>query len=173
MKIEELRNFIRDVPDFPKPGIIFKDITPLLADARALAATVDHLAEPYLGRVDLVLGIESRGFIVGAPVAYRLGVGMTIVRKPGKLPYHRLAQKYDLEYGSDALEIHQDAVSPDNRVLIVDDLLATGGTAQAAIALVNALGGQVVGCEFIIELGFLKGRERLAPANCFSLIRYE
>jgi adenine phosphoribosyltransferase len=173
MNIEELKSFIRDVPDFPKPGIIFKDITPLLGDARALAATIDKIAEPYLGAVDVVLGIESRGFIVGAPVAYRLGVGMTIVRKPGKLPYHRVSQSYELEYGSDALEIHQDAVPANSRVLVVDDLLATGGTAQAAIGLVEALGGRVVGCAFVIELGFLKGRERLAPADCFSLIRYD
>jgi adenine phosphoribosyltransferase len=145
----------------------------LLADARALAATVDHLAEPYLGRVDRVLGIESRGFIVGSAVAYRLGVGMVIARKPGKLPFHCVAQKYQLEYGSDALEIHRDAIAPNDRVLIVDDLLATGGTAQAAMALVTTLGGSVVGCAFIIELGFLKGRERVAPAKCFSLISYE
>jgi adenine phosphoribosyltransferase len=173
MTSEELKSFIRDIPDFPKPGIVFKDITPLLADGRALAATVDHLAEPYLGQVDRVLGIESRGFIVGSAVAYRLGVGMVIARKPGKLPFHRVAQEYELEYGTDALEIHRDAIAPNDRVLIVDDLLATGGTAQAAIALVSALGGAVVGCAFIIELGFLNGRERVAPANCFSLINYD
>jgi adenine phosphoribosyltransferase len=173
MTNEELKSLIRDVPDFPKPGILFRDITPLLADGRALAATVDNLAEPFLGRVDSVLGIESRGFIVGAPVAYRLGVGLAIARKAGKLPYHRVAQQYQLEYGTDSLEIHRDAVAPDSRVLVVDDLLATGGTAQAAIGLINALGGQVVGCAFIIELGFLKGRERLAPINCLSLIRYD
>lgn len=173
MTNEELKAFIRDIPDFPKPGIIFKDITPLLADARALAATVDHIAEPFLGAVDTVLGIESRGFIVGAAVAYRLGVGMVIARKPGKLPYQRLAQQYQLEYGSDSLEIHQDAILPEHRVLIVDDLLATGGTAQAAIGLVTALRGQVVGCAFIIELGFLQGRSRLGGAKCWSLIRYD
>ena len=173
MNIEELKNYIRDVPDFPKPGIIFKDITPLLADGRALATAVDRIAEPFLGAVDLVLGIESRGFIVGAPVAYRLGVGLAIARKPGKLPYLRVTQQYQLEYGTDSLEIHQDAISADSRVLIVDDLLATGGTAQAAIGLVGLLGGKVAGCAFVIELGFLKGRERLAAAKCLSLIRYE
>ena len=173
MNVEELKGFIRDIPDFPKPGILFKDITPLLADARALAATVDRLAEPFLGSVDLVLGIESRGFIVGAPVAYRLGVGMAIARKPGKLPYHRVAQQYQLEYGVDSLEIHQDAIAANSRVLIVDDLLATGGTAEAAIGLVNALKGRLVGCAFIIELGFLRGRTRLAEAKCLSLIRYD
>lgn len=173
MTTEELKGFIRDIPDFPKPGIVFKDITPLLADARALAATVDHIAEPFLGSVDLVLGIESRGFIVGAPVAYRLGVGMVIARKPGKLPYRHVTQQYQLEYGFDSLEIHQDAIAANSRVLIVDDLLATGGTAEAAMGLVAALKGQLVGCTFIIELGFLHGRARLGAAKCLSLIRYD
>ena len=173
MNSDEIKSFIRDIPDFPKPGIVFKDITPLLADGRALAATVEQIAEPFLGVVDLVLGIESRGFIVGAPVAYRLGVGLTIARKPGKLPYQRVSQQYDLEYGTDSIEMHQDGIRPNSRVLIVDDLLATGGTAQAAIGLVNTLGGRVVGCSFVIELGFLGGRERLAPAKCLSLIRYD
>src|SRR5579864_2726846 len=150
MNNEELKAFIRDIPDFPKPGIVFKDITPLLADAAAWAATVDHLAEPFLGSIDLVLGIESRGFIVGAPVAYRLGVGMVIARKPGKLPYQHVTQQYQLEYGFDSLEIHQDAIAANSRVLIVDDLLATGGTAEAAMGLVAALKGQLVGCAFII-----------------------
>jgi adenine phosphoribosyltransferase len=173
MNIEELKEYIRDIPDFPKPGIIFKDITPLLADARALATTVDNIAEPFLGTVDLVLGIESRGFIVGAAVAYRLGVGLVLARKPGKLPYHRVAQEYQLEYGVDSLEIHQDAIAAHRRVLIVDDLLATGGTASAAIGLVNTLNGQVAGCAFIIELGFLNGRARLGETKCLSLIRYD
>jgi adenine phosphoribosyltransferase len=173
MTNEELKTYIRDIPDFPKPGIVFKDITPLLADARALAATVDHIAEPFLGSVDAVLGIESRGFIVGAAVAYRLGVGMAIARKPGKLPWHRVAQQYQLEYGFDSLEMHQDAIGANSRVLIVDDLLATGGTAEAAIGLVNALKGQVAGCAFIIELGSLRGRLRLGELKCWSLIRYD
>lgn len=169
----EIKSLIRDIPDFPRPGILFKDITPLLTDARALAAIVDQIAEPFLGKVDLVLGIESRGFIVGAPVAYRLGVGLAVARKPGKLPYHKLAQSYGLEYGTDSIEMHQDALANHKRILIVDDLLATGGTAEAAALLVGKLGGEVVGCGFVVELNFLKGRERLAPVNCFSLVRYD
>ena len=120
-----------------------------------------------------MLGIESRGFIVGAPVAYRLGVGLTIVRKPGKLPFHTVDQSYDLEYGSAALQMHQDGIIKDARVLIVDDLLATGGTAEAAVRLVRRVGGNVIGCAFVVELDGLKGRERLAPINCFSLIHYD
>jgi adenine phosphoribosyltransferase len=169
----EIKSLIRDIPDFPRPGILFKDITPLLTDARALAAIVDQIAEPFLGKVDLVLGIESRGFIVGAPVAYRLGVGLAVARKPGKLPYHKLAQSYGLEYGTDSIEMHQDALANHKRILIVDDLLATGGTAEAAALLVGKLGGEVIGCGFVVELNFLKGRERLAPVNCFSLVRYD
>jgi len=168
-----LKSLIRDIPDFPKPGIVFRDITPLLSDARALAAVVDQLAEPFLGKVDLVLGIESRGFIVGAPVAYRLGVGLAVARKPGKLPYQKVAQTYALEYGSDSIEMHQDALAGHRRIVIIDDLLATGGTAQAAALLVGKLGGEVVGCGFVIELSALGGRERLAPLNCFSLVQYD
>ena len=165
MTTEEIKKLIRDIPDFPKPGIMFRDITPLIGNARGFAAVVDQMAEPYLGSVDVVLGIESRGFIVGAPVAYRLGVGLTIARKPGKLPFHFFDQTYDLEYGSASLQIHQDGVVNGARVLIADDLLATGGTAQAAVALVRKLGGNVVGCAFIVELDGLKGRERLAPVG--------
>ena len=173
MTSEEIKKLIRDIPDFPKPGIMFRDITPLIGNARGFAAVVDQMAEPYLGAVDVVLGIESRGFIVGAPVAYRLGVGLTIARKPGKLPFHFYDQTYDLEYGSASLQIHQDGVVNGARVLIADDLLATGGTAQAAMALVRKLGGNVIGCAFIVELDGLNGRERLAPINCFSLIHYD
>ena len=173
MTSEEIKKLIRDIPDFPKPGIMFRDITPLIGNARGFAAVVDQMAEPYLGAVDVVLGIESRGFIVGAPVAYRLGVGLTIARKPGKLPFHFYDQSYDLEYGSASLQIHQDGVVNGARVLIADDLLATGGTAQAAAALVRKLGGNVIGCAFIVELDGLKGRERLTPINCFSLIHYD
>jgi adenine phosphoribosyltransferase len=169
----ELRGLIRDIVDFPKPGIVFRDLTPLLSDARALAAVVDQLAEPLLGKVDLVLGIESRGFIIGAPVAYRLGVGFAIARKPGKLPYQKVAQSYALEYGSDSLEMHQDGLAGHKRVAVIDDLLATGGTAQAASLLVGQLGGEVVGCSFLIELSALGGRGRLAPINCFSLVQYD
>lgn len=173
MTAEEIKKLIRDIPDFPKPGIMFRDITPLIGNARGFAAVVDQMAEPYLGAVDVVLGIESRGFIVGAPVAYRLGVGLTIARKPGKLPFHFFDQTYDLEYGSASLQIHQDGVVNGARVLIADDLLATGGTAEAAVALVGKLGGNVIGCAFIVELDGLQGRERLAPIKCFSLIHYD
>ncbi len=169
----DLKKLIRDIPDFPKPGIIFRDITPLIADARGLAAIVDQIATPYLAAVDVVVGIESRGFIIGAPVAYRLGVGLTIARKAGKLPYETVGESYELEYGSAALEIHRDGLPAGARVLIVDDLLATGGTAAAAVKLVSKLGGSVVGCAFVIELAGLRGRERVQPASCFSLIRYD
>jgi len=173
MTNEDLKKYVRDIPDFPKPGIMFRDITPLLADARAFAMVIDRMAEQYLGSVDMVLGIESRGFIVGAPVAYRLGVGFTIARKPGKLPYETIDESYELEYGSAALEMHRDGIREASRVLVVDDLLATGGTASAAIKLAQKMGGQVVGCSFIIELTALGGRSRLAPVNCSSLIRYD
>lgn len=169
----DLRRYIRDIPDFPKPGILFKDITPLLADGAALRWTIDQLGERYRGTVDMVLGIESRGFIIGAALAYALGVGIAIVRKPGKLPAQTFSAQYELEYGTDILEIHRDAFGEKQRVLIVDDLLATGGTATAAIRLVEHLGGEIVECAFIIELGFLKGRERLAPRPVHSLIRYD
>src|SRR5229473_7573436 len=134
---DEFKQLIRDIPDFPQPGILFRDITPLIGDAHGLAAIIDQVAEPWLGKIDQVLGIESRGFIVGAPVAYRLGVGLTIARKPGKLPYLTIGQEYGLEYGVDTIEMHQDALSSFKRILAVDDLLATGGTAQAAVRLVE------------------------------------
>jgi adenine phosphoribosyltransferase len=173
MNTDEIKKLIRNVPDFPKPGIMFRDFTPLIADARGLAAVIDQLAQPYLGKVDTVVGIESRGFIVGAPVAYRLGVGLAIARKPGKLPFRTYDQAYDLEYGSASLQMHQDSIADKGRVLLVDDLLATGGTAAAAALLVNKLGGNLVGCAFVVELDGLKGRDRLAPVNCFSLIHYD
>lgn len=173
MTTEEIKKLIRDIPDFPKAGILFRDITPLIGDARGLAAVVDQIAEPWLGKVDMVLGIESRGFIIGAPVAYRLGVGLTIARKPGKLPFRTVDESYDLEYGSTALHIHEDGMMGKRRILIVDDLLATGGTALAAIRLVQRLGSEVVGCAFVIELKALGGRQRLAPINCSTLIDYE
>lgn len=169
----DLRQYIRDIPDFPKPGIVFKDITPLLADGRALRWTVDHLRERYAGTIDMVLGIESRGFIVGAALAYALGVGIAIVRKPGKLPAETYAAQYALEYGNDTLEIHRDAFGHAARVLIVDDLLATGGTAAAAIQLVEHLHGEIVECAFLIELAFLHGRERLAPSPVYSIVRFD
>jgi adenine phosphoribosyltransferase len=169
----DLTRWIRDIPDFPKKGIVFKDITPLLADGPAFKEAVQRLAEPYHGKVDAVLGIESRGFILGAPVAVALGVGLAIVRKPGKLPWQTHSASYQLEYGTDSLEIHQDAVGKGHRVLLVDDLLATGGTARAGLDLVRRLEGVVVACAFLIELGFLKGRESLAPVSVHSLIRYD
>jgi len=169
----DLARHIRDIPDFPKPGVVFKDITPLLADATAFRATVDQFVERYRGRADMVLGIESRGFIIGAAVAYGLGTGLAVVRKPGKLPARTYAARYDLEYGSDALEIHHDAVGDHHRVLLVDDLLATGGTASAAVELVQRCGGRVVACAFVIELAFLNGRQRLAGQEVFSLVRYD
>jgi adenine phosphoribosyltransferase len=173
MTLQELKTYVRDIPDFPKPGIVFKDITPLIGSGPALAEVVERIAERYRGAVDTVLGIESRGFIVGAPVAHRLGLGLTLVRKPGKLPHQTYTASYQLEYGSDSLQIHQDAFATRSRVLIVDDLLATGGTTSAAIELVRRLGGEVVACAFIIELSFLKGRQRLQTPDVFSLISYD
>ena len=172
MSQADIKRLIRDIPDFPKPGIVFKDITPLLADATAFRTMIDALVAPYRGRADMVLGIESRGFIIGAAAALALGTGIAIVRKPGKLPYHTHRATYALEYGTDTLEIHHDAVGAGHRVLLIDDLLATGGTASAAIELVRRLDGNVVGCAFIIELSFLKGRARLDAPDIFSLISY-
>ncbi|TMA10426.1 MAG: adenine phosphoribosyltransferase [Deltaproteobacteria bacterium] len=173
-EIAQIRQAIRDIPNFPKPGIIFKDITPLLGNGRLFKQTIDLLADRYRPQeVDIILGIESRGFIIGAALAYRLEAGFCIVRKPGKLPYETHRASYLLEYGSDTLEVHRDALQPNARVLIVDDLLATGGTASAAAELVQKLGGRVVECAFVIELSFLKGRERLKPHGVFSLIQYE
>ena len=173
MTSEELKKLVRDIPDFPKPGIMFRDITPLLKSPRGFAQVIDQMAERYLGSVDVVLGIESRGFIIGAPVAYRLGVGFTIARKPGKLPYDTIDESYDLEYGSASLQMHRDGITHGSRVLIVDDLLATGGTASATIKLAQKMGGQVVGCAFIIELAALGGRARVAPVPCAALLEYD
>ncbi len=169
----DFKRLIRDIPDFPKPGIVFKDITPLLADGAAFRAMIDALVAPYRGRVDTVLGIESRGFIIGAAAALALGTGIAIVRKPGKLPYRTHRASYELEYGTDTLEIHHDAITGGNRVLLIDDLLATGGTATAAIQLVQQCGGKVAACAFVIELGFLGGRTRLAPHEVHALVRYD
>ena len=168
----DLKAYIRDIADFPKPGIIFRDITPLLADGEAFHAVVDTIAERYRGRIDMVLGIESRGFIIGAPVAYALHSGLAVVRKPGKLPSRTFSAQYALEYGNDSLEIHRDAFGHPCRVLIVDDLLATGGTARAAVELVGHLGGEVVACAFLIELTSLGGRERLQDYPVSSIIQY-
>jgi adenine phosphoribosyltransferase len=171
---EWLKHHIRDIPDFPKPGVTFKDITPLLADADAFRFCVDAIADGFSGAsVDVVLGVEARGFILAAPIAYRFGAGFVPVRKPGKLPWEIERQEYELEYGSDLLEIHKDAVQPGQGVLIVDDVLATGGTAGATIRLVERLGGTLVGLGFVIELGFLGGREAIGGHEALSLITYQ
>lgn len=160
--MSDLSCLIRDVPDFPKPGIMFKDITPLLGDAAALAEAVERLAEPWRGKgVTKVVGIESRGFIVAPAVALRLGAGFVPARKPGKLPWKALSQGYGLEYGKDTLEMHQDSLRPGDRVLLVDDVLATGGTLGAALALVRRLGAEPLGAAVLIELGFLGGAAKL------------
>jgi adenine phosphoribosyltransferase len=170
---ERLRSLIRDVPDFPQPGIVFKDITPLLADPVAFSTVIDTMVVHYgRGNVDKVVGIEARGFIVAAPVAYHFNAGFVPVRKVGKLPWDTDAESYELEYGSETLEIHTDAFEPGERVLIVDDVLATGGTAKATATLVERLGGKVVGIATIIELTFLKGRDRLRGFDFYSLIQY-
>ena len=169
----DLASKIRDIPDFPKRGIVFKDIMPLLADAEALHETVEKLAEFAEPRKpDLIVGAEARGFILGAALAYRLECGFIAARKPGKLPWRTVSVKYALEYGFDALELHADAIKPGTRVIVHDDLLATGGTARAKVDLVEQLGGEVVGLAFVIELEFLNGRERLEGYDVFSLIRY-
>jgi adenine phosphoribosyltransferase len=170
----DLASKIRDIPDFPKPGIVFKDIMPLLADPEALRATVERLAEFAEPREpDLIMGAEARGFILGGALACRLGCGFVAARKPGKLPWRTVSAKYELEYGFDALELHADAIAQGARVLIHDDLLATGGTAKAKVDLVEQLGGEVVGLAFVIELAFLNGRDRLGDYEVFSLIQYQ
>ena len=171
--MEHLKAKIRQVSDFPKPGIKYYDITTLLRDPAGLTEAIDVLAEPFRDQqIDLVLGIESRGFILGAAVADRLRAGFVPARKPGKLPADTIRQSYDLEYGTDALEIHQDAIEPGQRVLIVDDLLATGGTASATVALVRQTGGEIAGMAFLVELQFLNGRARLGDIPMFVALRY-
>ena len=170
----DLRSRIRDIPDFPKPGIVFKDITPLLLDPAALKEAVDRLAEwaaPL--EAEYVLAAEARGFILGAALAERLGAGFVPARKPGKLPYDTVTAEYILEYGVDVLEMHEDALADGHRVLVHDDLLATGGTAKALCDLVATLGGEVVGCGFLVELSFLDGRAKLAPHDVHSLVSYD
>jgi adenine phosphoribosyltransferase len=170
---EDLRAKIREIPDFPKPGILFYDITTLLKDAVAYLAAIDLMLAPYRDdKIDLVVGMESRGFIFSAPMAYLLGAGLVPVRKLGKLPAETITVEYALEYGSNTLEIHRDAIEPGQRVLIVDDLLATGGTVHGTIELVERLQGEVVGVGFLVELDFLKGRDRLQGHRVESVIRY-
>ena len=170
----DLEKLIRDVPDFPKPGIVFKDITTLTKDAEGLRAAVEAIVERYRdSAIDVVVGIESRGFIFGTGVALGLGVGFVPARKPGKLPADTVRAEYELEYGTDAIEMHRDAIARGQRVLIVDDLLATGGTARAAAQLVQELGGEVVAVAFLIDLAFLRGRDKLRGYDVFSLIEYD
>jgi adenine phosphoribosyltransferase len=169
-----IKDLVRDVPDFPKPGVTFKDITPLLADAEGFATCIEGLAKRFAGgRVDKVIGIEARGFIVAGPVAYRLGAGFVPARKKGKLPWQVHADTYELEYGVETLEVHTDAVGQGERVLILDDVLATGGTAAATRRLVESLGGEVVGFGCVLELGFLSGRQRLGGLDVEALVSYE
>lgn len=170
----DLRSLIRSVPGFPKTGIVFRDITTLAKNPRGLRAAVDAIAARYeKERIDVVVGIEARGFIFGAAVAYRLGVGFVPARKPGKLPAETVRAEYALEYGTDAIEMHRDAVAPGQRVLIVDDLLATGGTAAAAVKLVESLGGRVAALAFVVDLAFLKGRDKLSGYDVFRLVEYD
>jgi adenine phosphoribosyltransferase len=173
VSVEALKALVRTVPDFPKPGILFYDITTLLKDRTGFAQLIDALASHYLEKhIDLVLGIEARGFIFGPALAYRLNAGFVPVRKPRKLPAPVARVTYDLEYGSDTLEIHKDAIRPGQRVVLVDDLLATGGTMEATVKLVKELGGEIAGLCFAVELDFLKGRERFAGCEVFSLLHY-
>ena len=174
MNCEPLKRLIREVPDFPKKGILFYDITTLLRDRLGFASLIDALSEHYLEKdIDLVLGMEARGFIFGPALAYRLNAGFVPVRKPGKLPAATARVEYDLEYGSNALEIHRDAIHTGQRVIIVDDLLATGGTAAATVKLAQSLGAEIAGLGFVVELDFLKGREKLKGSDVFSLLHYD
>jgi adenine phosphoribosyltransferase len=169
-----LKDHIRDIPDFPQPGVVFKDITPLLADVDAFRFAVDAIADHFAGsEVHKVLGVEARGFIIAAPVAYRFGAGFIPVRKAGKLPWEIEREEYELEYGTDLLEIHRDSVDPGENVLIIDDVLATGGTASATVRLAERLGANVLGLGFVIELAFLHGREKVGGHDLVSLLVYE
>ncbi|HBG46077.1 MAG TPA: adenine phosphoribosyltransferase [Deltaproteobacteria bacterium] len=171
--MEQLKTSIRDVPDFPKKGILFKDITTLCKEPALFQRMVDLMGHRYIGKgIDLVVGIEARGFVVGAALAYKIGAGVVLVRKPGKLPHKTHKASYSLEYGKDSLEIHQDAITPGQNVVIADDLLATGGTAGAVASLVRQMGGNIVECAFIVELDELNGREKLKPHPVYSLIKY-
>jgi len=171
--MEELKNIIRDIPDFPKKGIIFKDITTLLSDAASYQRMIDLIAHRYIGKkIDKVVGVEARGFIIGAALAYKLGAGIVLVRKPGKLPFETFKKTYDLEYGTDTLEIHTDAITKGEQVLIADDLLATGGTMSAVVDMVDTMGGELVECCFMAELEFLNGKDRLPAEKVFSLLKF-
>lgn len=168
-----LRDSVRDVPDYPKPGVVFKDITPLLGDPVAFSSAVDAIVVSFgRGTIDKVVGIEARGFIIAAPVAYHFGAGFVPLRKPGKLPHETISERYELEYGTETLEVHTDAFAPGERVLIVDDVLATGGTARAAANLVGSSGATVAGLAFVIELSFLSGARKLDGFDFVSLLQY-
>lgn len=171
---DQLKKLIREVPDFPKKGILFYDITTLLKDKVGFASLIDQFSEYYIGKnIDLILGMEARGFIFGPALSYRLNAGFVPVRKPGKLPAATVSATYDLEYGSNTLEIHKDAIQKGQRVIIVDDLLATGGTAAATVQLAKSLGADIAGLAFVVELDFLKGREKLAGYDVLSLLHYD
>ncbi|MCY1046120.1 adenine phosphoribosyltransferase [Corallococcus sp. bb12-1] len=171
--VSDLQAVLRDVPDFPKPGIVFKDITPMLADPRLFGRVVNAMAAPFRGQhITKVVGVESRGFLLGAPIALALDAGFVPARKPGKLPHRRIIERYSLEYGSDGVEMHEDALLKDERTLVVDDVLATGGTADATARLVQRLGGQLVGFSFLITLDFLEGAKRLGPDKVTSLLSF-
>ena len=169
----DLKSFIQDIPDWPKEGVIFRDITPLLQNPEALKFTIEELAESYVGqKVDKVVAIDARGFLLASAVGYKLNAGVVLVRKPGKLPRKTIKQDYELEYAANTLEMHQDAISQGENILIIDDVLATGGTAKATVELVEQLGGQVVGLGFLIDLTFLKGKDKLKGYRVYSLIQY-
>lgn len=171
--MEELKKYIRDIPDWPKPGVMFRDITPLLKNGPLFQQMIDLLAKRYQNKaINLIVSVEARGFILGGPLAYKLGAGIVPVRKPGKLPYRTVRITYELEYGTDALEIHEDAIKPGDRILIVDDILATGGTVAAVINLLKKLPGQIVEIVFLAELTYLHGREKIKDYPAFSLIQY-
>jgi len=171
--MDNVKQAIRDIPDFPKEGILFKDITPVLQDGNIFRQAVDALAEQFADQqIDVIVGVESRGFIFASALSYKLGAGLVIVRKPGKLPYKTYQETYELEYGTDSLEIHQDAIKPGQKVLIVDDLLATGGTVKATAGLLKKFDAKIVGIGFLIELAFLNGKEKLTGYNVKSLITY-
>jgi adenine phosphoribosyltransferase len=171
--MDDLKLSIRDIPDFPKKGIIFKDITTLLQDAKSFTRMIDMIANRYIGqRIDIVVGVEARGFLIGAALAYKLGAGVVLVRKPGKLPSETFSKTYDLEYGTDTLEIHKDAIKPGEKILIADDLLATGGTVAAVVDMVSQLGGDIVECCFMTELEFLDGRKKLPEGKVYSQLQF-
>jgi adenine phosphoribosyltransferase len=173
MTMQELKDIIRDVTDFPKKGIVFKDITTLLGDAKSYQQMIDLMSHRYIGKkIDKVVGVEARGFIIGAALAYKLGAGVVLVRKPGKLPFSTFKKTYDLEYGTDSLEIHTDAIKPGENILIADDVLATGGTMGAVVDMVQNLGGNLYECCFMAELEFLHGRKKLPEGKVFSLLKF-